>query len=232
MGAGHLDLTHTADPGVVLDPPSLSFGLAPTGTVKNMNVTVLSVANTFETYVLSGMSVGGTYPTVVTGALPAFSVTPANINLSPGVTAAFTVTFDTTQGEIGDNQGFILLDGTTHDAHLPLWGRVTPPPAGIVLIIQNDGSASVGYQDYLSVYTDTLDGLGLTYDIWNAEAHYQNPTTIPEAALLSTYDVILYFTGDYWQPNGAFSYSTPLTRLDMDQLTEYANNGGILIAMG
>ena len=32
MGAGRLDLTNAADPGVILDPPSLSFGLVMTGT--------------------------------------------------------------------------------------------------------------------------------------------------------------------------------------------------------
>jgi subtilisin family serine protease len=233
MGAGRLDLTHSADPGVILDPPSLSFGLVLTGTLPALKVTLTSVANTAETYSLSSLKLSGTYPTPVTGNLPGFNVTPSSISLAPGVTAAMTVTFKSTQGVTGDNQGYIVLDGVAHDAHISVWGRVTPAPTGKdVLIIQNDGSATVGFSNYLSYYTNALDELGLTYDVWNADAHYKNSTAIPEAAVLTTYDVIIYFTGDYWQPNGTFSYSTPLTWLDLDRLTEYANNGGIFIAMG
>ncbi len=39
MGAGRLDLTHALDPGVLLDPPSVSFGAVPTGTLQTLAVT-------------------------------------------------------------------------------------------------------------------------------------------------------------------------------------------------
>ena len=145
----------------------------------------------------------------------------------------FTVTLDTTQALTGDNQGYIVLAGATHQAHLPIWGRVLSTPTGKdVLVIQNDGSATVSNPSYLDFYTAALDQLGLSYDVWNADAYYGNPTTIPDPLILFNYPLLVYFTGDYWQPDGSFASSTPLTALDMDRLTEYANHGGVVIAMG
>jgi minor extracellular serine protease Vpr len=60
MGAGRLDLTNVADPGVILDPPSLSFSLVPTGTTKTVSVTVTSVASAAETYAVSTLYTGAT----------------------------------------------------------------------------------------------------------------------------------------------------------------------------
>ena len=38
MGAGRLDLTNVLNPGVILDPPSVSFGAVPSGTVQTIAV--------------------------------------------------------------------------------------------------------------------------------------------------------------------------------------------------
>ena len=51
QGAGRLDLTNAADPGVILDPPSLSYGVVVTGTVETMDVTVTSVPEGAEIFV-------------------------------------------------------------------------------------------------------------------------------------------------------------------------------------
>ena len=56
------------------------------------------------------------------------------------------------------------------------------------------------------------------------------PSLNPQSSSITR--LLIYFTGDFWQPNGSFGVSTPLTRLDMDRLTEYTNHGGIVIAMG
>ena len=232
MGAGRLDLTNAADPGVILDPPSLSYGQILTGTVETMDVTVTSVAAAAETYALSTQLLGGTYDTPTVTTHPSFTVSPTTLTLDPGETTTVTVTFDSADGEIGDNQGYILLDGASHDAHFPAWARVSPLPSADVLIIDNDASFTLAFPDYLGYYTDALTALGLTYDIWDADANFANPTTIPEAAILSSYKAVLYYTGDNYYPDGTFTVSTPLTALDQDRLTEYANGGGILIAMG
>jgi len=233
MGAGRLDLTNAADPGVILDPPSLSFGQIMTGTQQSIPVMVTSVADATEAYTLSAIMVDGTdFMTVTTDVLPGFSIAPISMTLSPGESAVFTVTFDTAEGMIGDNQGYVVIDGDTHDAHMAAWARVSPEMGADVLIIQNDGSYLLGNDDYLTYYTDALDALGMTYDVWNAEWYYNNPVSIPEAAVLSAYQAVIYFTGDYYQPDGYFTVATPLTALDQNRLTEYANQGGIVIAMG
>ena len=232
MGAGRLDLTNAGDQGVILDPPSLSFGLVVTGSTKTLNVAVTNVDDAEETYGLSTLYTGAGFDSLA--ALPGFTVEPISITLAPGASTIISVTFDSASGMgIGDNQGFIILDGDTHEAHTPAWARTLPRPAAAdVLIIGSDFSYLLGYPDYLSYYTDALDELGLTYDFWNADWFFANPTTIPSAAELAAYNAILIFTGDHYEPDGTFTVSTPFTSLDMDILTEYANAGGTIIAMG
>ena len=234
MGAGRLDLTNAADPGVFLAPPSLSFGQVMTGTTKIMKVKVTSAADAEETYGLSTLYTGAGFAMTETTTLPGFVVTPTTITLMPGESEMVTVEFDTAVGMgIGDNQGYIIMEGDNgHDAHMPVWARIAPLGGNEVLIIQNDASSSLGAPNYLDYYTGTLTAMGISYDVWDADQYYDNPTTIPEAAVLSTYKAILYFTGDNYEPDGTYTVSTALTPLDMDRLTEYANGGGILFAMG
>ncbi len=234
MGAGRLDLTNAADPGVILDPPSLSFGLVPTGTTQSITVTVTSVATTTETYALDTLYTGAGFLPTQTTALPGFSVVPASLVLGPGASDSFVVTFDPAAGMgMNDNQGYILLDGATYDAHMPAWARVTyAAPLADVLIIDSDFSSLLGYADYTWYYTTTLESLGYTYDYWDADQYYGNPITIPDLATLMGYKAILLFTGDHYQADGTFTVATPFTEGDMYRLNEYANNGGAIIAMG
>jgi hypothetical protein len=235
MGAGRLDLTDAADPGVIFSPASLSFGAVITGSSASIQVDVTSVADSEQTYDFSTLYTGAGFGISDTTTLPGFSVDPSSITLAPGATGNFTVTFDsdTSQG-IGDNQGYILLESDDYHSHMAAWARVEPDPAGSaeVLVIDNDFSFLLGFPDYRDYYTEALDELGLTYDVWHADAYFANPTSIPDAAYLSQYKVIVYYTGDNYQPDGTFTVSTPLTSLDMNILTEYANGGGIVIAMG
>jgi hypothetical protein len=136
MGAGRLDLTNAADPGVILDPPSLSFGQMMTGTQKSISVMVTNVADAAETYDLSAIMVDGTsFMTVTTDVLPGFSISPTNITLAAGESGSFMVSFDTAEGVIGDNQGYLVLAGDSHEAHMPVWARTTPEPSADVLVI-------------------------------------------------------------------------------------------------
>lgn len=232
MGAGRLDLTNVADPGVILDPPSLSFSLVPTGTTKTISVTVTSVASAAETYDVGTLYTGAGF--TQTTALPGFTVNPAQLTLQPGESKVLAVTFDpaTSQG-YGDNQGYITLDGPTHDAHMPAWARVTFAVASAnVLLIDNDFSDLVQDYDYLWYYTSTLETLGLSYAVWNVDDWVTRDRTIPDATTLAAFPHILHFTGDNFQPDGTFTVHTGLTALDLDSLTEYVNGGGKYIAMG
>lgn len=232
MGAGRLDLTNAADPGVILDPPSLSFGLVTTGTQEVISVTITSVADTTESYALSTLFTGNGF--TQTTALPGVSVSPATITLGPGQATTVQVTFAAAQSAgYGDNQGYVVLTGSTHNAHLPAWARVTyAQPLADVLIIDNDFSDGNQPYDYLWYYTSTLQTLGYTYNVINVDDSIGEATTIPDATTLSAYKAIIHFTGDNFQPAGTFSVNTGLSQLDQDRLVEYLNGGGSLLAMG
>lgn len=233
MGAGRLDLTNAADPGLIFSPPSLSFGVVPTGTTDLIQVTLTSVAAASETYSLTTLYTGDSF--TATTELPGFSVSPSAVTLGPGESTVITVTLDTAASAgLGDNQGYIIVDGPTHDGHLPAWARVThATPLADVLVLDNDGSESVAFPDYQGYYTETLTALGYTFEVYDVDFNCcAGQTTLPDVTTLLAYEAILYFTGDYYYPNGSFTVPTGLTALDMDRLTEYANNGGVIIAMG
>ena len=232
MGAGRLDLTNAADPGVILDPPSLSFGQVLNGEVGSLTVKVTNITAAAETYALSTVYTGMGFGSLTT--VDGMTVTPASLTLNPGETKTFTVEWNTaTSKGYGDNQGFVLLTGSTHKAHLPAWMRVGyAPKTGKVLILDNDASSSLDLPDYAPVYKAALDTLGISSDIYDADEQAGTNPTIPDATWLAQYDAIVYETGDNYQPNGTFTVPTPLTSLDMDRLVEYANNGGHVIAFG
>lgn len=232
MGAGRLDLTHAANPGVILDPPSLSFGTVPTGTQEVISVTVTSVATATESYALSTLYTGDGFTATTT--LPGFTASPATLTLAPGQAATVQITFNAGQSAgYGDNQGYVLVTGSTHKAHLPAWARVTyAQPLADVLIIDNDFSDGNQPYNYLWYYTSTLQTLGYTYNVINVDDSIGEATTIPVATTLSAYKAIIHFTGDNFQPAGTFSVNTGLSQLDQDRLVEYLNGGGSLLAMG
>lgn len=232
MGAGRLDLTNAADPGVILSPPSLSFGEVLTGTDPiTLTMYMTNITTQTETYSMTTLYTGAGFTSTTT--LDGFTVSPSSITLAAGETGMVMVSFDSAASQgIGDNQGYIIMSGEVHEAHAPAWARVLAPASADVLIIKNDGESSVGFDSYLSYYTEALDQLGMTYDVWDADANFANPTTILDAAYLNDYKAIIYYTGDNYYPDGSFTVSTTPTVLDMDILNEYANSGGVLIAMG
>lgn len=234
MGAGRIDLTNVLDPGVLLAPPSVSFGQMVTGSAKSMMVTVTSVATATESYTLSTLYTGGGF--VTTTVLAGVSVSPTVVTLAPGASAQVEVTLDTAAVMgLGHTQGYIVMEGSSHHAHMPVWGRVVPGlGSGMdVLIIDNDGSSSLGRPNYAPYYANAVTAAGFTYDYLNTDASAGMAANfLPDVATLSKYKAILYFTGDNYQSNGTFTVPTPLTGQDVNRLTEYANMGGTIIAMG
>ncbi len=233
IGAGRLDLTRVTDPGVILSPPSVSFGQVMSGTTASKTIKVTNIATATESYTLTTLYTGNGF--TMTTAMAGVTVSPTQITLAPGAFTNITVLFDPASSQgIGDNQGYIVMDGSQHDAHMPVWARVIPgTKKADVLIIDNDFSGLLsGFSDYTAYYTRTLAALGKSYEVWDTAAACCGPQTIPSAAQLAAYPVVIYFTGDNFYPNGTFSVPTPLTEKDMDILTEYANSGGVIIAMG
>ena len=233
MGAGRLDFTQIVSPGigVLLNPPSLSMGYVTTGTTHSMQVQLVSVISETETYDLSTLYTGDSF--TATTSLPGFTVEPASVTLAPGESAMVTVMFDAAAGQgLGDNQGYLIVDGATYDSHAAMWARVQPDQSEEILIIDADFSSELGNVEYLGYYVSALDELGLSYTIYDTLNGVGLPATIPSATEMAAYKAVILFTGDHFQPNGTFNISTALTELDMNRLTEYANSGGLLIAMG
>ncbi len=223
MGAGRLDLQNVLDPGVILNPQSLSFGLVPTGTQKSLLVTVQSVANATETYTIGTIWTGAGFAPTQTTTVPGMTFTPASLTLNPGETKTFTVTFNPANGRgYGDNQGYLTLDGPVHDAHLAAWARVTPnQQLANVLLIDNDGSFA-GFPDYSWYYTTTLTRLGMTYNLLELGPGVD----LPSVAEMLGYQTVVWFTGEN------YAVSLGLSLVQQDRMVDYLNSGGRLIAMG
>ena len=81
MGAGRLDLTNAADPGVILDPPSLSFGVVTYGETKTIEVKLTSVASAAETYAISTVNTEMGFGSLTT--VDGMTVEPLSVTLAP-----------------------------------------------------------------------------------------------------------------------------------------------------
>ena len=221
MGAGCLDLARASDPGLLLDPPSLSFGQWTAGDNPSIAVRVRHVGDSSETFALSSLCTTGGPDNII--AWDALTFAPATLSLAPGESSVVTATLHAATAPLGDLQGFLVFSGAVHQAHMPAWGAVAAAPATDVLLLDFDASSETdGPADYVSYYTDTLAELGWSYDVLDI---YQE--AVPEAVSLNAYRAVLLFTGD----NGV-DFVSALYESDATRLTEFANNGGLVVVMG
>ncbi len=220
MGAGRIDLAVASNPGLTFDYPSLSFGSHPAGTAITLTVTATNVSEEGSTYDISA--------TVDEGV--AVSVNPTRLTFAASESKSFDVIVDTSGADAADYGGMVYLndDDGAHTAHLPLWVRAEAKADARILLIDNDFSDLLGYADYTPYYSGTLDLLGWEFDYYNADIHFGNPRTLPTAAELAAYDVIIYWSGDNFQSNS----SMPLTKIDMQTLSDWLFTGGRLFASG
>jgi len=223
IGAGRLNLSRVTDPGIICQPPAISFGRLTHGRQRSLTTTITNISPDAETYTVTSFN-----PRPDDGfgnpGLNGVTLSPANLTLAPGASAQLTITIDSAASgkTSGDLQGYILLSGTTHDAHLPLWARIIEKPNKEILLLDNDGSSGGENRDYRRYYTSALDSLGKSYTVWDVDA--QTPeNAIPAASVLSRYPNLIYFSGDNW---------AALSDQQGNRLTEYANGGGRMLAMG
>jgi hypothetical protein len=67
---------------------------------------------------------------------------------------------------------------------------LAPPPAARILLV--DGDWDILYGDVRPAYTNALDGLGISYDIWDMGSTGVDP----DLATLLQYDQVIWFSGD------------------------------------
>ncbi|MBK5970224.1 MULTISPECIES: S8 family serine peptidase [Thiorhodovibrio] len=234
VGAGRINLPAAADPGVIINPPSVSFGLLRDGDTATLEIKVRNISARKETYRVSSLFTGQGIDNATD--MPGISLSADEITLAPLASAVVTVSFNSLlSGGLGDHQGYLVLSGNQgHSAHMPVWARVMPLPTEKILIIDNDFSGMFpdDFSDYRTYYTDALDALGYDYAVLDVDAAAGGLTTLPSAAELGGYRAIIYFSGDNASPDGSFAMPSALTTQDMDRLAEYAGSGGAIIAMG
>lgn len=225
-GAGRIDLTRAANPGLLFDRQSLSFGEVVSPHYRVLAVRARNVSGTRQTYTLSGRTTVGDF---------GITVSPPTLTLAPGATGLFEVAINLPPGSAPiDYEGVVELQGGTGTLHLPLWARALPAErnANKVLLIDNDGSSSWGFDDYSGYYGNALGALGVPFTYLDVDALAGEEQTLPSLSELQSYDIILWFTGDNFLPNGSATVPTPLTDTDQDLLIAYLQSGGSLIATG
>lgn len=120
----------------------------------------------------------------------------------------YTVTATADGYQPASKGGVLIRDGQTTVADLAL------EPGPCILVVDDDNGAA--YEGY---YTAALDAAGRAYEVWTVAARGS-----PDAATLSRYSIIVWFTGD--------DYSTTLTADDEAALTDFLNGGGRLFLSG
>ena len=218
-GSGRLSLTapHTVE--LVFDKPSLSFGLLGTGEpAETITVTAANTTSSEVTYTLAVIaSAGGDAPVVQVSGNPVTLITvPANNSV------AFDVVLTPTIAEVA--YGKLTLTDSAGDSpslHLPYWvRRVVPLPEAMVYLVDGDGSGSKSSCpasfDVSTIYTDTLTGLGISYNLVTANLFnfYQ----------ARRHNYVLYFDGS--------SFCGGYLSMYGNSLRNYLAQGGKLIAMG
>ena len=201
IGAGRIDLEKAIDPALYLNPPSLSFSVIPNDKSVSMKFKVKNYRDAPMT--LSIKAVHHTDKGAVEDAPSWVSVEPATAvvpSASSSETVTITVTINASQGEIGDEQGYIVLeDSATNEevAHLPYWARIVYKESDRVdvYLVDFDMSECGEGENYLDRYTAVLDAEKVSYKVFDICSD-DFSTEYNEINYLKARSVI-FFTGDY-----------------------------------
>ena len=224
-GAGLLDLSKAASPGLLISPASVSVSRAAAGGRYEVKLTVRDAreGGGERTYLLSAEHGEGITISV-----------PSEVSTGAGSAITFGLVIDIQQGvPAGDLEADLRMVSGEVEVHVPVWVHVAPSAKDAeVLLIDNDFSYFAGYVDYAPYLLQALDDAGLSYDVWNADEVFDNPQTVPHPEELQRYGAVIWLTGDNPHPDGYYVVSTPLTAIDMQVLAGYLDGGGRIMAIG
>jgi len=135
-GGGRIDLAKAMDPGLLLDPPSYSFGMvnvAPDGVTFSKVITATDVTDSGGTWTISATQ---------TVSAPGLDVRPSTsaINVPSNGTASFSLTLSGAASvPPGDYEGYVALQQGTRALHIPYFARVVhlPYKTHLPLVIRN-----------------------------------------------------------------------------------------------
>ncbi|NUT56947.1 MAG: S8 family serine peptidase, partial [Thermoleophilia bacterium] len=194
-GAGRVNAARLVDPQLTFDQPSVSFGaIAPAKSggvlqpARKEKVTItaddMRSGGSPIRYAVTSRAVVGS---------PAIVLSTQSFTSVAGSSATFKLELATEGAAAGDYEGFVEVTGGGQTYTIPYFVRILDPAkARDVLLI--DWDRNIG-ADYRPVYEAALNGLGLSYDVFNggtAAAGNAGPTF----AQLQNYRAVVMFTGN------------------------------------
>jgi hypothetical protein len=95
-----------------------------------------------------------------------------------------------------------------------------------ILVVDDDGGTNNHgcYFDVQRFYTDALDSAGYQYDFYVVDWSISPEQPGPDAATMSDYNLVIWFTGETW---GVYGMDT-ITPTDEQNLGQYLDDGGNL----
>lgn len=224
-GGGRIDAAAAAGATVAVTPAALSGGQVRAGGRISFEVRLRDLRTDGDP---------ASYTLASEGAEGVSLQLPPPVALAPGEEATLSVVVRVaSSARPGSVGATVRLEGGGRTYRLPLWAHVVPAPTtGRILVLDNDFSEFEAHVDYAERVVDALEAAGHDPDYWNADAHFDNPQTVPNLADLQSYEVIVWVTGDNVNPSGFFELLTPLTVADQELLMRYLDGGGTLLAIG
>ena len=205
MGAGRINLERAVNPTLYISPPKVDFSLAQKPNKFTKTLKVHSYSD--EELTVSVRIVRHTGYNEVTPAESYMSAEPSEFTLNAEKKDVdVSISLDTGSVELGDQNAYVLFEDKNTGkevAHVPLWGQVICPESekkDVLLVVIHDNFEggycdSTTFKPITSVYTKTLDEIGLGYDVIEHCSEY-GVFSFPEKAIGLGYRNVIFALGD------------------------------------
>ncbi len=228
-GAGHVNPTHALSLPLLSSPSSLSLGQIMTSddTTVEREITLESISDQLQHLNLS-------LDFSDDSRIQSFTITPKEVNLTPGETIGVNMTVQLTPqnilGDFDDISGDIVIetDRSNQLIKIPVWARVfkAPVTSGRILIVDDDGNSNIENQ-----YTEAVSEAGYTWTLWPVS----ELNSYPNQTYMQNFESIVWFMSE--TSLNSLSEEELLPNLnDRNQfnveLTRYLARGGSLLLSG